>query len=73
MAARQTPTALTGLTPMPASMLAGIATAVPKPAMPSKKPPKPKAIRRISTLRSALTEVSMALMISMPPVCTDRW
>ena len=33
-----------GLKPKPIKMAAGIATAVPKPAMPSNRPPKPHTI-----------------------------
>ena len=61
-----------GFMPMPASMLAGMATAVPKPAMPSRKPPKHQPMSRISTRWSLETLVSRRLMTSMAPVRRER-
>ena len=43
LAIRQIIAAKTGLNPNAARILAGMATAVPKPAIASKKPPKPQA------------------------------
>lgn len=57
---------------IPASMLAGMAIAVPKPAMPSIKPPKHHPMRSTSTRLSAETPVSICLMTSMAPVFRDR-
>ena len=61
-----------GFMPMPASMLAGMAMAVPKPAMPSMKPPKHQPMSSTSTRLSAETPVSICLMTSMAPVFRDR-
>ena len=62
---RQTLAASSGEMPRPASMPAGMATAVPKPAIPSRKLPKPQPMSRMSTRLSELTEVSICLMVSM--------
>ena len=72
LAIRQATMAMMGLMPRPASMPAGMATAVPKPAMPSRKPPKHQPMSSVSTRLSELTEVSICLMTSMAPVCTVR-
>ena len=61
-----------GSNPRPTRMPAGIATAVPKPAIPSMKLPKPKAIRSIRMRRSVETPASMALIFSMAPVFSVR-
>ncbi len=61
-----------GFIPIPASILAGIAIAVPKPAMPSRKPPKHHPTSRIKIRLSAETLVSICLMISIAPVFKDR-
>ena len=70
LAMRQARMASTGATPTATSMLAGMATAVPKPAMPSRKAPKHQPISSTSTRLSAETEQSMALIVSMPAVWT---
>ena|GEM_PF-4785664 len=44
LAMRHSPAAYSGLNPMPASMAAVMATGVPKPAVPSRKAPKAKAM-----------------------------
>ena len=72
LASRQARMAVMGFTPSAASMLAGIATAVPKPAMPSRKLPKHQPMRITSTRMSDETEQSIALIFSMAPVCTVR-
>ena len=56
----------------PASMPAGMATAVPKPAMPSIKPPKHQAMSSASRRRSLEIEVIMPPITSMAPVLTHR-
>ena len=53
-------------------MPAGMATAVPKPAMPSIKPPKHQATSSASRRRSLLMEVIMLPITSMAPVRTHR-
>ena len=53
-------------------MPAGMATAVPKPAMPSIKPPKHQATSSASRRRSLLMEVIMPPITSMAPVRTHR-
>ena len=63
---------VTGSRPSATSMLAGMATAVPKPAMPSRKLPKHQAMSSTRMRRSADTEHSMRLIVSMAPVCTVR-
>ena len=72
LASRHMSTAGMGEKPRAASMPAGIATAVPKPAMPSMKPPKHQAIRSAKMRRSLEMEVIMPLMTSMAPVLTQR-
>ena len=62
----------TGFMPRPTRMPAGMAMAVPKPAMPSRKPPKLQPMSRMSTRRSADTPVSIPLMTSIAPVFRDR-
>ena len=57
-----------GLKPRPMRMAAGMATAVPKPAMPSSSPPKPQTSIRTSTPRSSVNEVNCCLMTS---ICFD--
>ena len=57
---------------MPASIPAGTAIAVPKPAMPSRKPPKPQPIKRIKTRLSWLTLVNMSLIVSIAFVCNVK-
>ena len=53
-------------------MPAGIATAVPKPLMSSMNPPKHHATSSANTRRSAESEVIIALITSIAPVCTHR-
>ena len=61
-----------GSKPMPTMMAAGMATAVPKPAIPSMKQPKPQPMMMARTRLSTETLVSMALILSMAPVsCTS--
>ena len=61
-----------GSKPSPTRMPAGIATAVPKPAMPSMKLPKPQAMISMRTRLSVETLPSMALMVSIAPVFSVR-
>ena len=70
LARRHTSTAFMGSKPRAIIMEVGMATAVPKPAMPSRKPPKHQPMRSASTRWWELTEVSMTLMVSMAPVWT---
>ena len=72
LATRHTRAEKMGSKPRPHRIPAGMATAVPKPAMPSIKPPKPQAIRSTSTRLSRVTAVSIPLMRSMAPVRTVR-
>ena len=72
LATRQTRTACSGGKPRAASMPAGMATAVPKPLMPSMKPPKHQATSSASTRRSRESEVIMEPITSMAPVRTHR-
>ena len=72
LATRQATMDFRGLKPTATIMAAGMATAVPKPAMPSMKSPKPQARRSASTRISEVTEESMVLMVSMAFVCTTR-
>ncbi len=72
LATRQTPAAYSGLKPSPASIAAVIATGVPKPAAPSRKAPKEKAISRACIRRSSVIEAREFLMISNWPVLTER-
>ena len=67
MATRQQRTALSGSKPTPTRMAHGMATAVPKPAMPSMKFPNPQAM---SSARKHLSSDSAArppLMSAMAP------
>ena len=61
-----------GLKPKPTNMLAGIAMAVPKPAIPSMNPPKHHAINKTMMRRSLLTDAIICLMISIAPVRNVR-
>ena len=54
-----------GLKPSPMRMAAGMATAVPKPAMPSSSPPKPHTSMSTRMPRSSVNEVNWALMTSI--------
>ncbi len=69
---RQPTTAPIGSSPIPASMEAGIATAVPNPAIPSIKLPKPQPIRRSSTRLSFETPANILLISSIAPVFKIR-
>ena len=62
----------TGSIPIPASIPAGMATAVPKPAIPSRNPPKHQPISRMMTRRSPDTLDSIRLITSIAPVRRDR-
>ena len=53
-------------------MPAGMATAVPKPAMPSMNPPKHQAMSRARIRRSLEMEVIICPITSMAPVLTHR-
>ena len=70
LAIRQERIASTGPRPTAMSIDAGMATAVPKPAMPSRNAPKHQPMRRTSTRLSDETEQSIALIVSMPAVWT---
>lgn len=72
LAIRHNRHAISGSKPSPTSMLAGMATAVPKPAMPSMKPPKHHAIIRARILASEDTDERRRLMTSIAPVLRDR-
>lgn len=72
LATRQTRMALIGSKPMATNIEAGIAIAVPKPAMPSMKAPKPQPMSRARTRRSLLTVVNMCLTMSMLLVYSVR-
>ena len=72
MVTKQARIAVMGLKPSAMSMDAGMATAVPKPAIPSKKPPKHHPMSSTSTRLSLDTDVSMPLIVSMAPVWTVR-
>ena len=65
LAIRQARMDRNGLYPKPTIMLAGIATAVPKPAIPSMKAPNPHAINRARIRLSLLTVVSICLITSI--------
>ena len=69
---RQAITARIGSRPIPASMEAGIATAVPKPAIPSMKFPNPHPMIRRRILSSMETPASIFLIRSMAPVFSVR-
>ncbi len=72
LASRQTRHEKMGSNPMAASMPAGMAMAVPNPAMPSMKPPKHQAMRSTSRRLSLVTDASIPLMVSMAPVFTHK-
>ena len=72
LAMRHTRMDVMGSMPSASSMEAGMATAVPKPAMPSMKLPKHQAMRMVRMRLSEETEASMALIVSMAPVLTHR-
>ena len=62
----------TGSIPSAIRIPAGIATAVPNPAIPSIKWPNPHAIKRASTRWSAETPASIFLIFSIAPVSSVR-
>ena len=68
LAIKQTKQENRGLNPRDTSILAGIAIAVPNPAIPSINPPKHQAINRTKMRLSSDTEVIICLMISIPLV-----
>ena len=72
LASRHISTAGMGEKPSAASMPAGMATAVPKPAMPSIKPPKHHATNSAKILRSLEIEVIIWLITPIAPVLTHR-
>ena len=72
LAIRQARMEMMGSTPRAIIMEAGMATAVPKPAMPSMKLPKHHTMSSVSTRRSDETEVSICLILSMAWVQTVR-
>lgn len=65
-------TALNGSSPIPASMEAGIATAVPNPAIPSMKLPNPHPMISARTRLSFDTLASIFLICSISPVFIVR-
>ncbi len=69
---RQAITESIGLTPIAANMDAGMATAVPNPAIPSMKLPNPHPIIRSNTLWSMETLASIFLINSIAPVSNVR-
>ena len=72
LASIHTRQALMGSMPIPANIEAGMAMAVPNPAIPSIKPPKHQPMSSTNTRLSAETPVSICLMTSMAPVFRDR-
>ena len=72
LATRQANTTWIGSMPSATRIPAGIATAVPNPAMPSMKFPNPQPIKSRSTLWSMETPESMLLMRSIAPVSSVR-
>ena len=72
LASIHTMQAWTGSIPRPTSILAGMAMAVPNPAIPSRKPPKHQPTNRMRMRLSEDTPVSRPLMTSIPPVFTTR-
>ena len=71
-ATRQTTAAKRGSNPKATSIPAGIATAVPKPAIPSIKAPNPHEIINTRIRLSLDTDANICLMTSMYFVCTTR-
>ena len=69
---RQETTEATGFSPAPTIIDAGMATAVPKPAMPSMKLPKPQPISSARTRESEEMLPSICLILSIAPVSTVR-
>ena len=70
LAMRQTRMAVTGSISSAISMLAGMATAVPKPAMPSMKFPKPQTMMSAWTRRSSDTRASPLRIVAIAPDST---
>ena len=60
-----------GLNPSPMRMAAGIATAVPKPAMPSSNPPNPQTSNSTSNPLSSVIEVNCFLITSICLLSTN--
>ena len=71
-ATRQATVAGIGENPSPQRIPAGIATAVPNPAIPSRNPPNPQPINSSRILRSFDTPVSTFLIFSILPVAIHR-
>ena len=69
---RHAVTARMGSSPIPASIEAGIATAVPNPAIPSMKFPNPQPIISINILLSSEIPASIFLIESIAPVLSVR-
>ncbi|GAC1687623.1 MAG: hypothetical protein PVS2B1_08540 [Candidatus Dormibacteraceae bacterium] len=63
---------MTGSKPMLARIEAVIATGAPKPAMPSSRAPKLKAMSSVCNRRSVVRRVSERLMTSKSPLATVR-
>ena len=72
LAIRQTKQENNGSKPKATSILAGMAMAVPKPAIPSINPPKHHATNKTKIRLSLETLVIICLMISMPRVRNDK-
>ena len=72
LASSASPAACSGLKPAPISSAAEMATGVPKPAAPSMKAPKQKAISSACMRRSADRPITECLTISNWPVSTVR-
>ena len=72
LAIRQTKHENNGSKPKATSILAGMAMAVPKPAIPSINPPKHHATNKTKIRLSLETLVIICLMISIPRVRNDK-
>ena len=70
LAMSATPAPQSGVKPRPTSMAAAMATGVPKPAVPSMKQLKAKAMSRAWRRRSSVSLASESLMISNSPDST---
>ena len=70
LAIRQMPAAYRGWKPRPTSMAAVMATGVPKPAVPSMKEPKAKAMKMACKRRSSVRRASDCLICSNSPDST---
>ena len=70
LATRHMRTALSGSNPTPTRIAVGIATAVPKPAMPSMKLPNPQTMMSAWTRRSSVISASPARIVAIAPEAT---